>query len=180
MGGPWKRGCRRGPEKITRTGLFPCPGRMVIFFPGPLSGPVRIVVRRCSHVPWDSATALLFGAAFAALGRGLLGVTFCAASAAFGVAFLAASTGVGTASSHHAGARKKSGDADPCQELPEFLCVHGTPPFSLGCLFNSRHEYTDRKSVSAPSGPVKRRRVNCTETVFSPYKINGQRVIMPP
>ena len=94
-----------------------------------LRGPERIVVRRCSHVQWDSATALLFGAASAALGRHLLGVTFGAASAAFGVTFLAASTGRGAAASHKAGARKKSGDADPCQELLEFPCVHGTPPF---------------------------------------------------
>ena len=28
----------------------------------------------------------------------------------------------------------KSGDAEPCQELSEFLCVHGTPPFPLGYL----------------------------------------------
>ena len=92
-----------------------------------LSG--RIVVRRCSHVTLDSATALLFGAAFAALGRGLLGVTFCAASAAFCVTFLAASTGVGAASGHQAGAHQESGDANPCQEPLEFLCVHGIPPF---------------------------------------------------
>lgn len=112
---------------------------IVISVPGPLSGPERNVVRRCSHVPRDSATALLFGAASAALGRGLRSVTFGAASAALcrsllGVAFLAASACRGAAASHHAGARKKSGDADPCQELLEFLCVHGTPPFVIKYL----------------------------------------------
>jgi hypothetical protein len=47
--------------------------------------------RRYSHGMPDSATALLFGAAFAALGRALLSVTLHAASAAFCVTFFAAS-----------------------------------------------------------------------------------------
>ena len=117
---------KRGPGQ----GPIPCPGCRIIFLLRPMSGPERIDMRRCSHVPWDSATALLFGAASAALGRGLLSVTFRAASAAFGVTFFAGSTA--GAASHDAGAREKTGYADPCQELLEFLCVHGTPPFPYG------------------------------------------------
>jgi hypothetical protein len=93
-----------------------------------------MVMRRYSHDMLDSATALFLGAASAALGRGLLSVTFCAASAALcrsllGVTLLAASAGKGAATSHHAGACEETGNAYPCQELLEFLCVHGTPPF---------------------------------------------------
>jgi hypothetical protein len=59
----------------------------------------------------DSATALFLGAASAALGRSLLSVAFGAASAAFCRA----------ASSHHTGSREETDNADPCQELLEFL-----------------------------------------------------------
>ena len=75
------------------------------------------------------------GAASAALGRGLQSIAFGAASTALcrsllGVTLLAAaSAGRWAAASHHAGARQESGDADPCKELLEFLCVHGSPPF---------------------------------------------------
>jgi hypothetical protein len=89
-----------------------------------------MVMRRYSHDMLDSATALFLGAASAALGRGLLSVTFGAASAAFRVTFLAGSAR-GAAASHYAGACEETGNANPCQKLPEFLCVHGTPPFSI-------------------------------------------------
>jgi hypothetical protein len=96
-------------------------------------------MRRHDQDTLDSATALLFGSASAALGRGLLSVTFGAASAALcrsllGVTLLAASAGRGAAANHHAGACEETGNANPCQELLEFLCVHGTPPFLYGFM----------------------------------------------
>jgi hypothetical protein len=69
----------------------------------------------------DSASALFFSAASAALGWLLLSVTLHAASAA-----LCRAT-----ASHHAGAREETGDANSCQELFEFLCFHETPPFLI-------------------------------------------------
>ena len=101
--------CPRVRKKKTRTGTASLSGLNGDLFSGPFTGPGRIIVRRCSHVPWDSATALLLGAASAALGRGLRSVTFGAASAALcrsllGVTFLSASAR-GAAASHHAGAR---------------------------------------------------------------------------
>jgi hypothetical protein len=109
------------------------------------------------HVVLDSATALLLGAAFAALGRGLLGVTLCAASTALGVTFFAASTAVGTTASHQAGARQESGDAEPCQELLELLCVHGSPPFlhnDVVLMKTMEITMCNRKIISASANPV--------------------------
>jgi len=102
-----------------------------------MSGRGRMVMRRYSHGMLDSATALFFGAASAALGRGLLNVTFGAASATLcrsllGATFRAASAALCyAAASHHTGACEETGNANPCQELPEFLCVHGTPPLFM-------------------------------------------------
>ena len=80
----------------------------------------------------NSATALLLGAASAAmrsgglisasraLGRGLLRVTLLAASAA---------ARVGASACHEACAREQPGDAEPCQEFLQFLSLHCAPLF---------------------------------------------------
>jgi hypothetical protein len=88
----------------------------------------------CSD-PLHSATALSFGAASTALG-GRGSRLFGAASAAFGrsllsVAFGPASAGFcrRSAAGHQAGACQQTRYADPREELPEFLRIHGAPPF---------------------------------------------------
>jgi len=96
---------RRIRKREPGQGSFPDRAALCGSLLRPMSGPERIDMRRCSHVPRDSATALLFGAASAALGRGLRSVTFGAASAALCrsllcVAFLAASAGMCAAPSH--------------------------------------------------------------------------------
>ena len=84
----------------------------------------------------DSATALLLGAASAALGR----LRFGSASAALGRGLLrvtrlgagsAAFAGRCAASGRKTGARDETGYAEPRQELLKLLCVHSTPPFVL-------------------------------------------------
>ena len=106
------------------------PGCIFRFVPRPMSGRGRMVMRRYSHGMLDSATALFLGAASAALGRGLLNVTLC--RSLLGATFRAASAALcRAAASHHAGACEETGNANPCQELPEFLCVHGTPPLFM-------------------------------------------------
>ena len=101
----------------------------------------------CSK-PSHSATALSFGAASTARGssnrlfgaastaRGGSNRLFGAASAAFGrsllsVAFGPASTGLcrRSAAGHQTGSCQQTRYADPREELPEFLRIHGAPPF---------------------------------------------------
>jgi hypothetical protein len=103
-----------------------------------------------------SATALFFGAASASLGRGLLGI-------AFGVTFRAASAALGRASDgHEACSGEQTGDTDPCQELFQFLSVHGTPPFAVAVVGKNRktEQYHGNDPVDERSLPMHRSYVN--------------------
>jgi hypothetical protein len=129
--GPWVRlsvrGKRRpGRERSSR------PGQDQQVIAGPTCRPEDQNIHRRSCGSLDSATALLFRAASTALRLARLAAASGTGRCLLGRARLFAASARGAPACHQAGAREESGNAEPCQELLEFLRVHVTPPFPLG------------------------------------------------